>query len=84
MAVSGRAPEGDLLCSGRPGAQKTAESEFLFRCYSDPESPCPRNINVVVIALALLLQPDARPLAVTCLDELYTGGFKGPAPFVHR
>lgn len=36
MAGSGRVPEGDLLRSGRPGAQKTAESEFLFRCYSNP------------------------------------------------
>ncbi len=36
MAGNGRAPEGDLPSSGRPAAQKTAESEFLFRCYSDP------------------------------------------------
>ena len=31
------AAEGHSLHSGRPGAPKPAESEFLFRCYPDPK-----------------------------------------------
>jgi uncharacterized protein YbaA (DUF1428 family) len=33
---TGGAAEGHSLHSGRPGAPKPAESEFLFRCYPDP------------------------------------------------
>ena len=33
------ATEDNLLHSGRPGARKTAESDFLFRCYSHPNDP---------------------------------------------
>jgi hypothetical protein len=61
MAGSGRVPEGDLLRSGRPGAQKTAESEFLFRCYSNPIHDChhPRK-RMIQYAVTVIITLEGR------------------------